>query len=440
MILSLEPYQLAMRDFLTQNQLAYCTVGMGLGKTATTLMALNELFRDGAIRSALIVAPLRVAQMTWPNEIEKWDQFRWMEVEHLKKTTPSGNAQIYLINYERLPELTNLDFCDVVIFDEITRAKNHNSRRIKPFRALLKPWHWRWGLTGTPRPNSILDLFAQIRLLDGGKRLGSAYSLFKERWCYPTDYMRYNWVPRPGAEEKIYSLIQDITLTLRSSDYLDIADTEVIDHFVKLPSKAEEIYKKLEKDFLARINSKDITAANAAVLVNKLLQVCGGAIYAEDRSTQVIHEEKILALRSLVATLREPVLVACQFVHEAQRICDVMSNAVHSSEIKGNLEDEWNSGHIEVLVADPRSLGHGLNLQKGGRIVIWYSPTWSRELYDQFNARVARKGQDRTPRVYRLLVPETMDEVVVETLREKGDGQNAMMQIMSNYRKLRGAS
>lgn len=437
MILSLEPYQLAMRDFLTESQLAYCTVGMGLGKTATTLSALNELFRDGAIRAALIVAPLRVARMTWPNEIEKWDSFHWMEVEHLKGTAPSGKAQLYLINYERLPELTDLNFCDVVVFDEITRAKAHNSKRIKKFRPLLKPRHRRWGLTGTPRPNSILDLFAQIRLLDNGARLGQSYNLFKERWCYPTDYMRYNWVPRSGAEVEIYSRIQDITFTLRSSDYLDIADTEVIDHYVELPATSWTMYRKLEKDFIAQIESKEITVANAAVLVNKLLQVCGGAIYAEDRSVHTIHEEKILALRSLVAAIKEPVLVACQFVHEAQRICDVMPGAIHSSQVKGNLEDEWNSGRIKVLVADPRSLGHGLNLQKGGRTVIWYSPTWSRESYDQFNARVARKGQDQVPRVYRLLARDTMDEVVVEALREKGDGQNAMLQIMSNYRKLK---
>ena len=438
MRLSLEPYQLVMRDFLVSNPLAYCTVGLGLGKTATTLSALNELFMDGAIRSALIVAPLRVARMTWPNEVEKWEQFRWMETEHLKGNAPSGKAQLYFINYERLAELESLDFCDVVVFDEVTRAKNHASKRIKAFRPLLRKWHRRWGLTGTPRPNSILELFGQIRLLDDGARLGQTYNGFKERYCYPTDYMRYNWVPRPGAEDQIYSKISDMTLTLRSSDYLDIPETEVIDVPVSMSDAGESMYRKLEKDFLAVINSRDVVAVNAAVLVNKLLQVCSGAVYAEDRSVQKIHEDKIAALRTLVNSIREPVLIACQYQHEAQRICEIMRGAVHVSQVKGNLEDEWNSGRIPALVADPRSLGHGLNLQKGGRTVIWFSPTWSRELYDQFNGRVARKGQDKISRVYRLLVPDTIDEAVIESLREKGNAQNEMMRIMTNYARMRG--
>lgn len=438
MILSLEPYQMVMREFLTTNRLAYCTVGLGLGKTATTLSALNELFLDGAIRSALIVAPLRVARITWPNEVRKWDQFQWMEVEHLKGQRPSGKAQLYLINYERLHQLTALDFVDVVVFDEITRAKNHAAKRIKAFRPLLKRRHYRWGLTGTPRPNSILELFAQIRLLDDGERLGTRFDIFKQKYCYPTDYMRYNWVPRPGAEEQIYSKIQDITLTLRSSDYLDVADTEVNDIMVPLSPPTKTIYRRLEKDFLAQINSREVTAANAAVLVNKLLQVCSGAIYAEDRSVQLIHEDRIVALKSLIRKLAEPVIVGCQFIHEAKRICDLVPGAVHASTVKNNLEDEWNSGRIPILVADPRSLGHGLNLQQGGRDIIWFSPTWSRELYDQFNARVARKGQEKVPRVHRLLSPQTIDEVVVESLREKGDGQNAMLRIMSNYQRIAG--
>ena len=192
----------------------------------------------------------------------------------------------------------------------------------------------------------------------------------------------------------------------------------------------------MEKDFLTVINRRDVTAANAAVLVNKLLQVCSGAIYAEDKSVQVIHEEKILELKILLKQLNEPALIACSYIHEAKRLCNLIPGAVHASQVQGNLEDEWNEGRIKYLVADPRSLGHGLNLQKGGRNVIWFSPTWSRELYDQFNARVARKGQDKVPRIYRLLVPATMDDVVVESLQEKGDGQASMLRIMSNYQTL----
>lgn len=425
-----------MRDYLVTHPRAYCTVGLGLGKTASTLSALNELFADGAIRAALIVAPLRVARMTWPNEIQKWDQFQWMRVEHLKHRKPSGKAQIYLINYERLFDLLDIDWCDVVIFDEITRAKNHASKRIKHLAPMLKH-HWRWGLTGTPRPNSLLDLFAQVRLLDDGKRFGTSYYRFKEKYFRPTDYMQYNWVPRARAEERIYGKISNFTLTLQSSDYLDVPDTQVTDEPVALPPEAKQMYTELEREFLAIINGHTVTAANAAVLVNKLLQVCGGVIYSEDGKPQRIHEEKIKTLKTVIRRVGEPVIVACNYVHETDMICNLVKGAVRASSVKGDLEAKWNSGQIKVLVAHPASLGHGLNLQQGGRTVIWYSPTWSRELYDQFNARVARKGQDRIPQVFRILCPETIDDVVIESLREKGDGQSAMLRIMTQYQRMK---
>lgn len=438
MNLKLETYQEEMRDFLLANERAYCTVGLGLGKTASTLSALNELFIDGAIRSALIVAPLRVARMTWPNEIQKWEQFQWMRVEHLRGNKPSQKAQIYLINYERLEEIIDLDFCDVVVFDEITRAKNHNSKRIKTFRPKLSH-HRRWGLTGTPRPNSLLEIFSQIRLLDDGERLGANYNTFKRKFFYPTDYMEYDWQPREGSELEIYGRIADLTLVLQSSDYLDIPDTKVEDVSVSLPLPAARLYKTLEAEFLSVINGKNIVASNAAVLVNKLLQVCGGSIYTEDGETEHLHEAKIIELKTLIRRINEPVIVACQYVHEAARVCDLIKGAVHASSVKGNLEAEWNSGRIPVLVSNPASLGHGLNLQQGGRTIIWYSPTWSRELYDQFNGRVARKGQSKMPQIYRLLCPSTMDEVVIESLRDKGEAQSAMLRIMSNYKKMKAA-
>lgn len=439
MDLKLETYQQEMCEYLVKNERAYCTVGMGLGKTAATLAALNELFADGAIRSALIVAPLRVARMTWPNEIQKWKQFHWMKVEQLRGNQPSGKAQIYLINYERLDDLLHLDFCDVVVFDEVTRAKNHTSKRINNFRPKLQH-HRRWGLTGTPRPNSLLELFSQIRLLDDGKRLGSGFNGFKHKYFRPIDYMEYDWRPREGAELDIYGRIADLTLVLQSSDYLNIPDTVVEDLPVKLPPTVMRLYRALEKDFLSIINGKTIVASNAATLVNKLLQVCGGSIYDEQGKTEHLHEAKIIELKTMIRKINEPVIVACQYVHEARRVCDLIKGAVHASTLKDDLEDKWNSGAIPVLVANPASLGHGLNLQRGGRTVIWYSPTWSRELYDQFNARVARKGQDKVPQIYRILCPDTMDEVVVESLRDKGEGQNAMLRIMSNYRRMRAMS
>lgn len=437
MRLQLETYQEDMRDFLLANPIAYCMVGLGLGKTASTLMALNELFADGAIRSALIVAPLRVARLTWPNEIRKWEQFRWMDVEQLKGD-PKTKAQIYCINYEQLPNLTTTSFADVVVLDEITRAKNHKSSRIKHLREHLRDRQWKWGLTGTPRPNSLLEIFGQIRVLDSGKRLGAAYTGFRDRFFYPTDYMRYNWELRPDAEKEIYGRIADISLTLRSEDHLDIPETEVIDSVVKLDVKSQKLYREMEREYLTYVNGSEVVAANAAVMVNKLLQICGGAVYQADRTVSRIHEHKIVRLKEIIKEAKEPVIVACQYQHETDRICDLVKGATKVSDVKGNLEDEWNQGRIPVLVSHPASLGHGLNLQQGGRTIIWFSPTWSRELYDQFNARVARKGQDRVPRIYRILVSDTIDDVVVETLRERGDEQSAMLRIMKNYQAMRG--
>lgn len=435
MKLNLEPYQQQMVDHLLANDRAYASVGLGLGKTASTLFALNNLFQDGAIRAALIVAPKRVARMTWPNEIEKWDQFGWMKVEHLLNDPPSGKAQIYLINYDRLDRLESLKFCDVVVFDEITKAKNPQSKRINAIRPLFKGQR-RWGLTGTPRPNSLMELFAQIRLLDDGQRLGRAFTGFRDGYFFPTDYMRYNWAPKPGAEERVYTKINDLTVTLRSSDYLNVPDAILNDVEISLPPPAQDAYDELEKQFLVLTKDGEVVARNAAVLAGKLHQIAGGTVYNDDKTISPLHGEKIAALEKIVRDVKEPLLVACNYVHERERVVASIKGAVDASKFKGDIEKAWNSGGIPMLVADPRSLGHGLNLQQGGRTVVWFSPTWSRELYDQFNARVARKGQSQQPLIYRILAKGTIDEAIVETLRERGDAQNAMLRVMANYRKM----
>jgi len=424
-----------MVDHLLTNDRAYASVGLGLGKTASTLFAVNTLFQDGAIRAVLIVAPKRVARMTWPNEIEKWSQFRWMRVEHLAGNSPSGKAQIYLINYERLGELKNLKFCDVIVFDEITKAKNPQSKRINALRPLFRDQR-RWGLTGTPRPNSLMELFGQIRLLDDGQRLGRAFGAFRDAHFVPTDYMRYNWVPKPGAESRIYSKIQDLTVTLRSSDHLDVPDAIMTDVEIALPATARVDYEALEKDFLVLTKDGEVVARNAAVLAGKLHQMAGGTVYNDDKTVSEIHADKITALIKIAKDVNEPLLVATNYVHERERVVNSIPGAIDASTFKGDIEKAWNTGTIPMLVADPRSLGHGLNLQQGGRTVVWFSPAWSREHYDQFNARIARKGQSQQPLIYRILAKDTIDEAIVETLRDRGDAQNAMLRIMSNYRKM----
>ena len=427
MILNPQPHQTQMRDFMRDNARAGVFAAMGLRKTSSTLLAMQDLMADGACRRALVVAPLRVARLTWPNEIRKWDCFRGME------------RNIKVINYESLHKVGDLRGTDLVVFDELTKAKNPTSKRINALRPLLRPDMRRWGLTGTPRPNSLLELFAQIRLLDDGQRLGRSYSQFQQTW-FTSDYMGYNWTPREGAKEAIYEKIRDLTITLRAEDYSDVADTVVEDIEVALPESARGVYNELEKELLAYIEKREVVAVNAAVLVNKLLQVCGGAIYDAERSVLPVHNAKLKALEKLTHGLgRERAIIFCNFIHERERICKAIPGAIDAAKFAGDIEDAWNSGRIDFLVADPRSMGHGLNLQGGGRTVIWFSPTHSRELYDQANARVARSGQKEVPQVFRLICPGTVDDAVVETLRERGDAQNEMLSILSNLKQLRAA-
>ena len=436
MIFTAEPYQLLLRNHLLAHDRAWANVGLGLGKTATTLDALNEKFINGSIRAVLVVAPLRVATMTWPNEIKKWSKFRWMKVEVLRGQKPSGRAQIYCINYEQLLSLANLNFVDGVVIDETTKAKNPKSKRINAFRPLLKN-HFRWGLTGTPRPNSLLELFAQVRLIDDGARLGKSFSQFQKSWFTPDDYMEYSWSPKAGAEEAIYQRIHDITLTLRASDYLNLPDTIVEDIDVALPDEAQKVYKMLERELLVVMGREgDVVAQNAANLAGKLHQITGGNVYNENREPVFIHDAKIKALKKTLARLGgERALIGCNYIHERTQICAAIPGAVDASTIKGDVETLWNSGKIQYLVANPGSLGHGLNLQEGGRTIVWYSLPWSRELLDQFQARVARKGQTLQPMIYRLLCPGTIDDAVAETLRQRGEGQSEMMQILTNFRQ-----
>jgi SNF2 family DNA or RNA helicase len=417
-----------IRDFMLQHERAAQFVSMGLGKTAATLQAIQELMADGACRQALVVAPLRVARLTWPNEIRKWDNFHGLE------------RNITFINYESLHKTPrSLGAFDLVVFDELTRAKNPRSKRIESLRPRLHPAMRRWGLTGTPRPNSLLELFAQVRLLDDGQRLGRSFSHFQQTW-FTSDYMGYNWTPRDGAEAAIYEKIKDLTITLRAEDYSDVPDTLVEDVEVPLPESARGVYDELEQELLAYVEEREVVAVNAAVLVNKLLQVCGGAIYDAERTVLPVHDAKLKALGGVLKALGgERAIVFCNFIHERERICAATPGAVDASKFVGDIEDAWNSGRIRYLVADPRSMGHGLNLQGGGRNIVWFSPTHSRELYDQANARVARKGQLGVPRIYRLLCPGTIDDAVVETLRERGDAQGEMLSILSNYQQLRAA-
>lgn len=446
--------QLLAERHLLSNREAALFMGCGLGKTAVVLSVADTLLADGAISGVLVVAPLRVCNLTWPAEVRKWDQFRWMKVANLRtaegwKSLERGDAQIYVINYEMLPQLQEkflkgrrkLPF-DTVVWDELTRAKNHKSKRIRAVLPYIRDKFRRhWGLTGTPTPNGLLDLFAQVRLLDGGTRLGKAFGTYRQTYFHPTDYMEYNWVPNDGARERIYKRLEGFALTLRSSDYLDIPDVVQEDIEITLDEAAREQYEELQKElFLKLDDDAHVEAVNAAVLVNKLLQLSGGAVYLPDKTWRSIHTGKDEALGKLLKKLKgSPVMIACQFKHEQERIRDMYPEAVFFQDAKTPEQQEtvarhWNAGKIPMLVANPASIGHGLNLQEGGSTVIWYTLPWSRELYDQFNARVARRGQEAVTTIYRLMTRDTVDYAVAETLRAKDDEQSALLDALRAWR------
>jgi len=467
-----EPYQELGIDFLTDESIKAKALlaGMGLGKTAMTLGAADHLFKDGAMKGLLVVAPIRVINMTWPNELALWDEFNWMEYANLRtkegqQKFRDGDAHIYAINYEMLPafcqqfldnkKARDLPF-DTIVYDELSKAKNHASVRIKHVRRHWAKIERHWGLTGTPSPNSKLDLFAQYRLLDNGERLGGDYNKFRSQHFYAVDRDQTEWLVMKGQENVIESKLSDMTLVLRSADWLNIPDTEVINIDITLPPEARAQYKKLAKELILLIDHHEINAVNAAVLVNKLTQITSGAVYSAQQEipqpdgsikiipseTVVLHDEKIKALKQIYKEQKgEPLMVAYLYRHEEERLRKAFPDAVCFSDYKtaarqDAIAEAWNNKMIPMLIVSPQSAGHGLNLQHGGADICWFSPTWSRELYDQLNARVARKGQTNISRVFRLLATKTMDEAVAEALRQKGADQSALMDAIMNFKIL----
>ncbi|WP_339622262.1 DEAD/DEAH box helicase [uncultured Salinibacterium sp.] len=428
---------------LVENDEAALFAGMGLGKTASTLAAISERILSGDAKGFLIVSPLRVTNYTWPAEVAKWEEFRWLTVANLRtpeglEAWDKGTANVYLINYESLPKLCKLCMkgrrsipVDGVVWDELSKAKANGKKagtRIKEFRKYKRFFTTRWGLTGTPMPNGELDLFGQVLLLDNGKRFGEFITHFRDRYFYQKQFDKYGYHLHDGAAEKIQEKISDLALVLRSEDYLDIPPTRLHDIEVTLPPKVMTAYKRLEKDLLIDVRGSEVVAPNAAALSNKLLQITGGTVYAEDenetRTVETLHSVKIEALKKLLSSEKSPLLIATNYKHEQARIVAAVDGAEIFDET--SLE-RWNAGKIRALVAHPASIGHGLNLQDGSSRLCWFSLTWSRELYDQFNARLARTGQKHETHIHRILAKGTIDEAVAEALRHKGDNQSSLM-------------
>jgi len=439
-------YQKTMLNFGVGKDrcLYFCSPSMG--KTAVTLQLLSDSILDGKSRGALIVAPIRVGLITWPNQVRKWDHSAWMRCVNLRtkegiQAWRDGTADIYLINPEMmqklLPELMKQKSIpvDTLVVDEISLAKNHSSKRFKALRQYIDRFPYRIGLTGTPVPNNYMDLFAQVRLIDDGERLGRSFTKFRDSH-FVSDYMGYKWTIRDGAKELIDSRLSDIGLVMLSDDYLDVPTCSTEDVDITLTSEARSQYKTLEKELLLQLKDSDVVALNAATLTMKLLQVTSGAVYGEDRVVNELHSCKMDALKKLRKKHgKEPMLVLTAFKHEQERILREIkgSKMFHEKDI-----EEWRAGRIHTWVAQPASLSHGIDgLQDGGRIAVWMSLTWSNEAYQQTNARLVRTGQSFETIIYRLIAKDTIDEAVAEALRDKSNIQNGLFNALKALQALR---
>lgn len=410
-----------------------------MSKTVITLTAIKELMHNYfEVARVLVIAPLRVAENVWEEEARKWDH-----LQHLRLSKVLGSekeriqalhneADIYVINRENVKWL--VDYCknnwpfDMVVLDELSSFKSPRAQRFKALRKVRPLVRRVVGLTGTPAPNGLIDLWSQIYLLDSGERLGKTLTGYRERYFLPDKRSReviFTYKPKDGAEEAIYNKLSGICISMKSGDYLKIP--ERIDNIVPvfLPQKSMEKYRQLERDLLLPLLEGDVVAGNAAVLTNKLLQITGGAVYDEDGGVQQIHDEKIKALEDLVeAANGKPVLVYYAYRHDLERIQKHLDCRVLST--PKDIED-WNKGEVPVMLAHPASAGHGLNLQDGGSTIIWFGLPWSLELYQQANARIHRQGQRNTVVIHHLVAKETIDEDVIKVLANKEAGQEALL-------------
>lgn len=412
---------------------------MGLGKTVSALTAVDKLINDRfEVRRVLVIAPLRVAKLTWAAEVGKWDHLslkvvKVLGAESKRLQALAENADIYVINRENVPWLVDLykgkrwPF-DMVIIDESSSFKNPRSLRFRALRKVLPQIKRMVLLTGTPSPRSLMDLWPQLYLLDRGERLGRTLTAYRSEYLRPgksNGFTVFEWLPNKDAEEKIYKAIGDICVSMSAADWLDIP--EKMDNIieVELPTKARKIYDTLKRDYAITIQQDDITAVNAAVLTGKLLQVANGALYHDDKTYTEIHKAKIDALKELAESATTPVIVFYWLKSDLERLKREFPNA-RTLEDEKDLTD-WNNGKIDMLLLHPSSAGHGLNLQAGGHTIIWFGLTWSLELYQQANARLHRQGQRSSVIVHHILAKDTMDERVLKALQEKRMGQDSLL-------------
>lgn len=431
-------YQNYATDFILENPIAAILLDCGLGKTVITLTAIEELLHDRfEVQRVLIIAPLRVARDTWPAEIQKWSHLSRLTYAVAVGSTAKRitalrqRAEVTIINRENVDWLVShntFDF-DMVVIDELSSFKSRQARRFKALMKVRPTVKRVVGLTGTPSSNGLMDLWAEFRLLDMGKRLGRFIGHYRDEFFLPdrrSAQMVFSYKPKPGAEEEIYRRISDVTISMKSADYLNLPELVMTTKPVIMTPKERRTYDALRKDLVVSVGETEIDAVSAAALSNKLLQMAGGAVYDGEGTAHAIHAQKLDALEDLVESAnRRPVLVAYWFKHEAERIRERLK--VREIQTSRDIAD-WNAGKIPVALIHPASAGHGLNLQEGGSILIWFSLTWSLELYQQTNARLYRQGQKDTVSIIHIITEGTIDEDVMKALERKDKTQTALIE------------
>lgn len=446
MKLTLHNYQVVAKDFIISHPNAAVILDMGMGKTATTLSAVNELMFDRfEVAKVLVIAPLRVANTVWSDEIEQWAELRHLRYSKIvgtpkqRKVALQKDADIYIVNRENLPWL--VEQCspyfkwDMVVIDELSSFKSWQSKRFKAFMA-MRPYMKRIvGLTGTPSSNGLMDLFAEFKVIDGGERLGRFIGEFRSRYFEEgrrNGNIVYEYIPMDYAECQIQDKISDITISMKALDYLDMPDLISTKKLVRMSEKEKEKYSQFKKEYvLSELDGLEVTAANAASLTNKLVQLSNGAVYFDDHTVVPLHEQKLDALEDILESANgETVLVAYWFKHDLARIIGRLEKLKVKSRVLKTEEDirEWNKGNVPVGLLHPAGAGHGLNLQKGGHHLVWFGLTWSLELYQQTNARLWRQGQEAETVVIQHIVTEgTIDEEILKALENKDAQQERLI-------------
>lgn len=440
--LTLRPYQEYARKLILEKPAIGLLLDMGMGKTATTLMAVRDLMYDYFdVQYVLVIAPLRVAETTWADECQEWEPLQDLKVstiigsEKQRLAALATSADLYTINQENVPWLVQRygrDWpFDMVVIDESSSFKNHRSKRFRALKRVRPRIQRLVELTGTPAPNGLIDLWSQIYLLDGGERLGKTITAYRRRWFRPAGsfgHIVYHYEPKEGAREEIYQAISDICVSMKASDYIQLPPVLYNTVKVSLPPAAWKQYKKLEKELVLSLDAEtEIVASTAATLSNKLLQLANGAAYDENRDVVELHQAKLEALEEIVDTNPDrPMLVFYWFRHDLERLQKAFPKA---RQLK-SAEDirAWNAGVVPMMLVHPASAGHGLNLQKGGSLIVWFSLNWSLELYQQANKRLHRSGQQHTVVIHHLVAKGTIDEAVMASLQAKKKGQDGMLE------------